>query len=245
MTRPIQTTTACLACFILSLSITAFTGAAHADHHAAGETKPEAAAPKADKSALLDPASEACTQKAPDHFQARFETTSGPFVIEIHREWAPKGADRFYNLVLNGFFDNTTFFRVVPNFVVQFGLNGDPKINAAWKNANIRDDKVLQTNKRGRITFATSGPNSRTTQLFINLNDNAFLDSMDFAPFGEIVNGMQNVDRIFAGYGEKPRQDLIQSQGDAYLEKSFPNITRITQATILAPAEKEAEEAAE
>lgn len=242
MTRSIQAT---VTRFALALSLAVLAGAAQADHHATGETKPETAAPKVDKSVLLDPASEACTLKAPDQFQARFETTSGPFVVEIHREWAPLGADRFYNLVLNGFFDDTTFFRVVPNFVVQYGLNGDPKINSAWRNANIRDDKVLQTNKRGRITFATSGPHSRTTQLFINLNDNDFLDRMGFAPFGEIVNGIQNVDRIFAGYGEKPRQDLIQSQGDEYLKKSFPNITRITQATIVMPAEEEAEAPAE
>jgi len=170
---------------------------------------------------------------APETFKAEFTTTKGNFVVEVHRVWAPQGADRFYNLVRAGFFTNAAFFRVVPNFMVQFGLNASPAINTAWRNANLRDDPVKESNKRSYITFATAGPNTRTTQLFINFKDNAFLDSQGFAPFGMVVEGMDVVDKINSQYGERPDQGRIQAEGDAYISKNFPDIDRIKSARIL------------
>ena len=182
---------------------------------------------------LRNPA--AMNEKAPDTYKARFDTSAGAFVIQVNRAWAPLGADRFYNLVKNGFFDNTRFFRVVPNFMVQFGIHGDPSIAAPWKDADITDDPVTQGNKRGTITFANAGPNTRSSQVFINFKDNTFLDapSRGFAPFGEIVSGMEAVDKINAEYGEKPDQGLIQSQGNAYLTKAFPRLDYVKKATIV------------
>jgi peptidyl-prolyl cis-trans isomerase A (cyclophilin A) len=199
--------------------------------HKAPATKPAAAAPRP---SLLNPAS--LTARAPAVFKARFITTAGDFVVEVHREWAPLGADRFYNLVRRGFFTNAAFFRVVPGFVVQFGLNADPAINKVWDDAKIHDDPVKQSNTRGRLVFATAGPNTRTTQLFINFGDNARLDQMGFAPFGEVTEGMDMVDKIYSGYGEQPQQDLITSQGDAYIAKNFPKIDKIKLARIVPPA---------
>ena len=198
---------------------------------------PASTAPKkapASSGSLLNPASLHAT--APADFKAEFVTTKGNFVVEVHKEWAPMGADRFYNLVRGGFFTNAAFFRVVPNFMVQFGLNANPAVNSAWRNANLRDDPVKQSNKRGYITFATAGPNTRTTQLFINFKDNAFLDSQGFAPFGEVVEGLDVVDKINSQYGETPDQGAIQSQGDAYISKNFPNIDKIKSARILPAA---------
>lgn len=184
--------------------------------------------------ALLHPAT--LTRRSPDTWKVKFATTAGDIVIEVHRDWAPLGADRFYNLVRNGFFNNETFFRVVPNFIVQFGLSGNPAINKAWEHTNIKDDPLKQHNTRGTVVFANAGPNTRTTQLFINLRDNSSsLDApvqIGFSPFGTVVEGMENVDKIFASYGERPDQGAIQDQGDAYLKKSFPNLTRITATTI-------------
>jgi peptidyl-prolyl cis-trans isomerase A (cyclophilin A) len=180
---------------------------------------------------LLSPAS--LTAKAPAVFKAKFSTTAGEFVVEVHRDWAPLGADRFYNLVRNGYFTNAAFFRVVKGFVVQFGLSADPAVNKVWADAKIQDDPVVQSNKRGSLVFATSGPNSRTTQLFINYVDNPRLDGMGFAPFGTVVEGMDVVEKIYPGYRESPRQDLITDQGDAYLKASFPMIDKIKQARIL------------
>jgi peptidyl-prolyl cis-trans isomerase A (cyclophilin A) len=172
------------------------------------------------------------TEKAPDIYKATFDTSAGPFVVEVHRDWAPKGADRFYNLVKNGFFDDTRFFRVVPNFMVQFGLNGDPAIQTVWRAANLTDDPVKESNKAGYITFATAGPNTRTTQVFINFKDNASLDRQGFAPFGKVLSGMDIVNKINAQYGEQPNQGSIQSQGNTYLKAQFPKLDYIKKATI-------------
>lgn len=180
---------------------------------------------------LLNPAS--LTARAPAVFKAAFATTAGDFVVEVHRDWAPLGADRFYNLVRNGYFTNAAFFRVVPGFVVQFGLNASPDVNKVWDHATIHDDPVIQSNKRGNLVFATAGPNTRTTQLFINYADNSRLDGMGFAPFGTVVQGMDVVDKIFPGYGESPGQHQITSQGDAYLKANFPKIDKIKLARIV------------
>ncbi len=180
----------------------------------------------------------ALTEQAPATYKARFETSKGAFVIDVRREWAPAGADRFYNLVKNGFFDDTRFFRVISGFMVQFGINGNPQVSTPWRNAQIKDDPVKQSNKRGFITFATSGPNSRTTQVFINYGDNSRLDGMGFAPFGQVSTGMNVVDELFSGYGEGapqgrgPNQGRIQSEGNAYLTKDFPNLDFVRKATI-------------
>jgi len=183
---------------------------------------------------LMNPGS--LRAKAPDSYKVQFTTTKGNVVIEVHRDWAPLGADRFYNLVRNGFFTDAAFFRVVPNFIVQFGLGPNPAVNKVWQNANFRDDPVKESNKRGTLTFATAGPNTRTTQLFINLKDNAPLDAQGFAPFGTVVEGMDIVDKIYPGYGERPAQDKITSEGKPYIDKNFPQLDRITAAKVL-PAE--------
>jgi len=182
------------------------------------------------KAKLRNPAQ--LTEQAPEKFKAKFDTSKGSFVIEVHRDWAPKGADRFYNLVKNGFLDDARFFRVVPDFMVQFGIHGDPNIQKNWANANIQDDPVKQSNKRGYITFATRGANTRTTQLFINFKDNAGLDRQGFAPFGEVTSGMDVVDKINSQYGERPNQGSIQAEGNAYLNKEFPKLDYIKKATI-------------
>jgi len=183
------------------------------------------------RASLLNPAS--LKLKAPEVFKAKFATTAGDFLVEVHRAWAPLGADRFYNLVRYGYFTNAAFFRVIPGFVAQFGLSANPAINKVWDTAKIADDPVAQSNKRGTIVFATAGPNTRTRQFFINYADNARLDGMGFAPFGTVVEGMASVDKIYANYGESPRQDLITEQGDAYLKAHFPDLDKITAATIV------------
>ena len=175
-------------------------------------------------------------EQAPAEYDVKFVTTKGDFTIHVTRAWAPLGADRFYNLVKHGFYNDAHFFRVLPGFVVQFGLNADPQVSRVWRSANIKDDPVTQSNKPGHITFATAGPNTRTTQLFINLRDNTgSLDPQGFAPFGTVVEGMENVDKIYPGYGERPDQGGITDQGDAYLKKNFPNLTRITSTTVILP----------
>jgi peptidyl-prolyl cis-trans isomerase A (cyclophilin A) len=186
--------------------------------------------------ALLHPTT--LNAKAPDTYQVRFTTTKGDFVVQITRAWAPLGADRFYNLVKHGFFNDAAFFRVVPGFIIQFGLGPDPAVNAAWENASIKDDPVTQSNLKGTITFAqTQVPNSRSTQLFINLADNPGLDhsGQGFMPFGKVTSGMDVVQKLYSGYGERPDQDSITKQGKAYLDKNFPNIDSIKSATIVAP----------
>lgn len=183
---------------------------------------------------LLKPNS--LNEKAPDVFDVEFSTTKGNFTVRVTRAWAPLGADRFYNLVKHNFFNDAAFFRIVPNFIVQFGLSADPSVNGAWRSANIKDDPVTQGNKPGYITFATAGPNTRTTQLFINLGNNSFLDRQGFSPFGEVTQGMDVVRGLYAGYGESPDQGAITRQGKAYLDKSFPKLDSIKTATIKAGA---------
>ena len=172
-------------------------------------------------------------EKAPNIFELTFQTTAGNFEVTVHRDWAPNGADRFYTLIKDGFYDEQRFFRTVPGFVVQWGLNGDPEITKQWANSSILDDPVRESNTRGRITFAaTNRPNSRTTQVFINLGENSNLDGMRFAPFGEVTSGMEIVDQINAEYGEQPSQGYIAEQGNTYLKENFPNLDYITSVII-------------
>lgn len=189
------------------------------------------------KAALKNPA--ALKETAPATYKVKFDTSAGPFVVEVHRDWAPHGADRFYNLVKNGFYDDTRFFRVISGFMVQWGIHGDPSVMEAWRGAQIPPDKVKQSNKRGYITYAMGrSPDTRTTQVFINFADNSNLDGMGFAPFGQVTSGMNVVDKIYAGYGEGapsgrgPEQGRIQMEGNAYLNKSFPKLDYIKTATI-------------
>ncbi len=186
---------------------------------------------------LASPA--ALNEQAPAIYHAKFDTSKGPFIVEVHRDWAPNGADRFYNLVKNGFYDNARFFRVISGFMVQFGIHADPKISSVWREARIKDDPVRQSNKRAFITFATAGPNTRTTQVFINFGDNAAaLDRQGFAPFGQVVSGMNAVDALYGGYGEGapsgqgPEQSRVQREGNAYLIKEFGKLDYIKKATI-------------
>ena len=188
--------------------------------------------------ALLQPAS--LNQKAPDVYEVKFATTKGDFVVKVTRAWAPLGADRFYNLVKHHFYDDASLFRVVPGFVVQFGISAHPQVSQAWQRAVIRDDPVKQSNRRGFVTFATGGPNTRTTQVFINLSDrNAALDAQGFAPFGEVSQGMSIVEQLYSGYGEgvTDKQGQIATQGKAYLDKNFPKLDSIKTATVVPSGE--------
>src|SRR2546425_375507 len=190
--------------------------------------------------ALKNPAS--LKEMAPAVFKVDFDTSAGTFVVEVHRDWAPNGADRFYNLVTNGFFDNARFFRVISGFMVQFGINGHDAISAVWREARIRRDRVKEGKKRRNITFAmqggTNGLDTRTTQMFINFGDNSQLDSSGFAAFGKVTKGMDVVDKIYSGYGEGapsgrgPEQGRVQAEGNAYLTKDFPKMDYIKKTTI-------------
>jgi peptidyl-prolyl cis-trans isomerase A (cyclophilin A) len=197
----------------------------------AGERAPKGQQMSFDQ-ALLHPAN--LKDQAPETFQVKFETTAGDFTVKITRAWAPLGADRFYNLCKHNFFDSAAFFRVVPGFIVQFGIGAYPAVNAVWQSANIKDDPVKESNRPGTLTFATAGPNTRTTQLFINFANNAGLDRQGFAPFGAVTGGMDVVKKIYAGYGEQPQQHLITSQGKAYLDKNFPKMDSIKTTAIIA-----------
>jgi peptidyl-prolyl cis-trans isomerase A (cyclophilin A) len=197
-------------------------------------------APVHHTAAELDPA--LATQRAPDVFRARFATSNGAFVIEVHRDWAPNGADRFYNLVKLGVFDDSRFFRAIAGFMVQFGIPGNPEVAAKWREANIPDDPAKQSNLRGYVAFAQTGrPNSRTTQVFVDYGDNTSLDASNFAPFGKVVDGMDVVSTLYKGYGEGapggagPSQDRIQSEGNAYLDAEFPRLDRLLRAEVVAP----------
>ncbi len=183
--------------------------------------------------ALLKPA--ALHAKAPATYEVAFKTTKGTFVITVHRAWAPIGADRFYNLVQNRFFDGDEFFRVVKGFVVQFGISGFPAVSSAWQNANIKDDPVKASNTTGTITFADAGPNTRTTQVFVNLTNNASLDTQGFAPFGKVTKGMAVVNKLYGGYGETVTnlQGNIASQGNGFLKKRFPKLDAVMTARVV------------
>jgi peptidyl-prolyl cis-trans isomerase A (cyclophilin A) len=196
----------------------------------AGLLSPMAAA--AQTPSLKNPAS--LNEKAPATYKVRLDTSAGPVVIEVHRDWAPLGADRFYNLVKYGFYDDVRFFRVIAGFMAQGGMNGDPAIQKLWGRNTINDDPVKQSNKRGYVTFAkTAAPNSRSTQIFINYGDNSSLDAQGFAPFGQVVSGMEAVDK-FETYGRNnvPDQGMITAEGNAYLQKDYPKLTVIKKATI-------------
>ena len=188
------------------------------------------------KAKLKTPA--AFTEKAPDTYKAKFETSKGSFTIDVHRAWAPLGADRFYNMVKSGFFEDCRFFRVLDDFMAQIGINGNPAVAAAWREARIADDPVKQSNKRGFVSFATAGPNTRTTQFFVNFKDNSSLDKSGFAAFGEVTDGMSVVDKLYSGYGEGgprgkgPEQGRLQAEGNAYLMKDFPKLDYVKKTTI-------------
>ena len=182
--------------------------------------------------ALLDPSR--ATEQAPEVYNAKFVTNRGEFTIEVHRDWAPVGADRFFNLVKLGYYDETRFFRIVDGFMVQWGIHGDPAVSARWRDARVGDDPVKQQNKRGFVTFATSGKNSRTTQIFINyVDDNVRLDGMGFAPFGKVIDGMNVVDGFNKKYGERADQGRIQNEGNAYLQQAFPEMDWVKSARIV------------
>ncbi|HEY4013876.1 MAG TPA: peptidylprolyl isomerase [Polyangiaceae bacterium] len=210
-----------------------------------------AAAPSADAAAPLPPAvhhapseldPSLATAEAPEVFLVDFTTTQGDFVVEAHRSWAPRGADRFYNLVKLGFFDDMRFFRAIPDFMVQFGIAGDPEVAAKWREATLADDPVTQSNLRGFMSFAQTGqPNSRTTQVFICFANHPSLDASGFAPFAKVTRGMDVVDNLYKGYGEGaphgrgPDQTRIQTEGNAYLDRDFPKLDRILSSRIVEP----------
>ena len=208
-----------------------------------GQTRTQASAGKsasqrsAARPSLLKPSS--LNEQAPATFKAKFTTTKGDFVVEVTRAWAPLGSDRFYNLVKYHFFDGASFFRVLPGFVAQFGLSAKPEISKAWASATFKDDPVTQSNLEGYLTFATAGPNTRTTQLFINLANNQNLDGMGFSPFGKVIEGMDVVQKFYGGYGEGapggngPEQSKVTDEGKAYLDKSFPLLDSIKTAVVV------------
>lgn len=187
---------------------------------------------------IHNPADPGFAAQAPDSFRARFATTKGDFVIAVHRDWAPLGADRFYNLVRSGYYDGVRFFRVLPGFMAQFGIHGDTAVTAAWRERRIPDDQVRGTNGRGMVTFATAGPGTRTTQVFINYGNNDRLDGMGFAPFGQVVEGMDVVDKLYGEYGEGapqgrgPDQFRLNVEGEKYLARQFPRLDKINKATV-------------
>jgi len=180
----------------------------------------------------------ALNEKAPDTYKAKFDTSKGAFIVEVHRDWAPLGADRFYNLVKNGYYDDCRFFRVIDGFMAQIGMNGNPAIQSAWTSARLQDDPVKQSNKKGYVTFAHAGPNSRTTQFFINYGDNSSLDRQGFPPIGKVTSGMDVVEKLYSGYGDGPprgrgpSQGQITAEGNAYLMKDFPKLDYVKKATV-------------
>ena len=190
-------------------------------------------------SGLTKPDKNAIATPAPNSFRVAFETSKGNFTVVAHRDWAPRGVDRFYHLVQLGFFDDARFFRVLSGFMAQFGMNGNPRVTAAGEPLQLEDDPVKQKNTRGMVSFAMGGPNTRTTQLFINYADNTNLDGMGFAPIGQVVDGMAVVDSLYSAYGEGapdgpgPSQERIAAEGNAYLTKDFPKLDFIKTARIV------------
>jgi peptidyl-prolyl cis-trans isomerase A (cyclophilin A) len=182
---------------------------------------------------LLDPKAPGVNREAPALFKVKLETSKGDLVLRVTREWAPRGADRFFNLVKAGYFDDQRFYRVVAKFVAQWGYSGDAKISKAWRAAKIDDDPVRKKNARGTVTFAMGGPNSRTAQIFINLKDNDDLDKKGFAPFGEVIEGMEVADKLHSGWGNTPQQKKILEEGNAYLDREFKELDRIKSAKVL------------
>ena len=228
------------ACFVVSIA--AFT------QTPAPAPAPAAKAP-ADKAASFDPAllqPATLHEKAPAEYDVKFVTTAGEFTMKVTRAWAPIGADRFYNLVRHHFYDGAAFFRVLPGFMAQFGLSAYPEVSKAWEHATIKDDPIVQSNHRGFVSFATAGPNTRTTQIFINFGNNEALDRSGFSAFAVVTEGMEVVDKLYTGYGEGapqgrgPDQGLIGDRGRAYLEKGFPKLDTIRSATIVPAAQESA-----
>lgn len=213
------------------------------------ESTPPASEPAASEPAATPPATQtpapaaaapATPATTPASFRVQFETSKGNFVVQVDRAMAPNGADRFFQLVSEGFYDDVRFFRVIPNFMVQFGIHGDPAVTARWRTQPIQDDPVVGSNTRGTVTFAmTASPNSRTSQIFINLVDNARLDASGFAPFGRVIEGMEVVDQLYSGYGEGapqgngPAQQTVVSQGNAYLTRDFPLLDHVVRARLV------------
>ena len=182
----------------------------------------------------------AFTERAPAIYKASFDTSKGTFVVEVHRDWAPLGADRFFNLVKSGFYDDSRFYRVIDSMLVQAGMQGDPKVQAAWAAATIPDDPPKESNRRGTVTLASAGADTRATQFFINLADNGrAFDRQRLPPIGRVVSGMEVVDTLYSGYGEGsprgsgPDQSQIRAEGNAYLTKSFPKLDYIKHASIV------------
>jgi peptidyl-prolyl cis-trans isomerase A (cyclophilin A) len=223
-----------MAMLVIALAATnAAAGQAAGGGGSAGRSQAAGVSANPNKAKLRTPSQ--LTEKAPETFKAKFDTSKGVIVIEVHRDWAPLGADRFYNLVKNGFYDGCRFFRVLDGFMAQIGMNGDPSIQRVWGNANFKDDPVKGSNKRGYVTFAkASAPNSRSTQFFINYGDNSRLDADGFAPFGQVVTGMDLVDMLYKGYGSSnvPDQGRITAEGNTYLMKEYPKLDFIKKATI-------------
>jgi len=189
---------------------------------------------------LLDPTDPYWTEPAPEDFQVRFETTAGVFVLRVVRAWSPNGADRFYNFARSGYLDGQRFTRVVPDFICQWGIHGTAEVAQAWRNAAFTDDPVVESNTRGRIAFAMTGPDTRTTQFYISLADNSRLDEQGFSPFGEVIDGMDVVDRIYSGYGEdagggvrRGNQDPLFAGGNAYIDQQYPELDHVVDATII------------
>lgn len=225
----------------VALVVIAAAGCARASHPAPPPVPP----PDVARAALADPRHPFWSTRAPDVSRIRFETTAGAFVVEVHRDWAPRGADRLYDLARAGFFDDSRFYRVRAGFIAQFGIAGDPAVATAWRDATIPDDSVRHANVRGTVSYAMTGPNARTTQLFVNLADNSRLDAEGFAPVGVVVAGMDVVDRLYAGYGENAgggmrggKQAPIFASGNAWLDANYPKLDRLIRARVVAAAGK-------
>ena len=194
------------------------------------------------RAVLLDPDAPPWRTVAPDTFRARFETTKGAFTVQVVRAWAPRGADRFYNLARHGFYDDSRFFRVVEGFIAQFGIPGDPAVTAAWRDRTLADDPVVASNERGTLAYAFTEPDTRHTQIYINLVDNTDLDGTGFAPFGRVTTGMDVVDALYSGYGEnagggmrRGNQERMLSEGNAHLDRDFPQLDHLVRIDVEAP----------